>query len=282
MDKTYLAGVIGYPIKHSLSPLLFEFLSKKLKTPVVYLPLAIKTNELKTKLKNAKDLCVFSGVNVTIPHKEKVIKHVDRLTPTAKSVGAVNLIHFKNQTLIGDNSDVYGIKETLKEHKISLRGKSVILYGAGGAAKAVCTAVAQLGAKKVWIQNRTTVKSTKLCRFFSRQFTKTQFSSLSLNKEPKEKIALYVNATPLGMQGFPKKSPLTSLACKNAFAFDLVYRPESTVFLRDAKKQGLQPIGGLDMLIWQAIASWELWFGKVSQRQKLKKALSNYIRKKVL
>ena len=84
------------------------------------------------------------------------------------------------------------------------------------------------------------------------------------------------------MQGFSKKSPLTSSACQSAVAFDLVYRPEKTAFLKDAKKQGLKTIGGLDMLIWQAIATWELWFGKVSQRQKLKKDLSKYLRKKIL
>jgi shikimate dehydrogenase len=287
-----LAAVIGHPIHHSLSPRIFQFLSRHLRFPVQYVAIDVPPAQLG---KCGRELAAIglTGWNVTIPHKEKILRQLRKVAREARVIGAVNVVHNARGGLAGYNTDVIGIRETLREQRVAVRGKTAIVFGAGGAAKAVCYVLARQGAKEVWIVNRTLARAKKLCRKYNTLLgSRTRFRAAGLAgdwREAAPKATLFINATPLGMQGFPSnellpKELLPKERRTDAFAFDLVYRPEHTVFLRTAQRRGMKNIGGLDMLIWQALGAWEIWFRPIpaKKRKRAKDALKRYLRKTLL
>jgi shikimate dehydrogenase len=271
-----ICGVIGYPVSHSLSPEIFAFLASRLKRPLVYRRLPVMPEELPTFVKIAQLSQLFHGWNVTIPHKTELATYCDRLSPAAEAMGAVNVIAFRDGVLQGHNTDVIGIRETLAERKFKAKGCSSVVYGAGGAAIAAGFALGEAGAARVVIQNRTEANARQVCARLSRIFRKTRFEATS---NAQGDFDLYVNATPLGMEGFPPNALLPTRPKKGALAFDLIYKPARTSFLATAEDRGLKTLGGLDMLIWQAIGTWEIWFGPVKGKAGLKKALAKALAK---
>jgi shikimate dehydrogenase len=287
-------AVLGHPVSHSLSPKIFGFIAKEIGRNVSYDRLDIQPEKLKSIF--LPDSEKFHGFNITLPHKEKVIKYLDKLSPEARALAAVNVVKFQGKKALGFNTDTDGIRATFEEQKFSLAGKDVVLFGAGGAARAVAFVLGEGKAKTVWILNRNPARAKVLVKKFGKLFPRTSFQVLSSLKILESlEISLVVQSTPHGMQGIvddsPKHSPAISLGkiprlSKKALAFDLVYRPALTPFLKQASKQRIHSVGGLDMLIWQAIASWEIWFksGKKlprSQRTELKRRLSSYLRKEL-
>jgi len=276
-----VAALIGHPVSHSLSPAIFSFLSRRFRREIQYDALDIAPGELKRALGLLRSLD-FVGCNVTIPHKEKVIACLDRVSNEARVIGAANVVHNRSGELIGYNTDVLGIIQTLREAHVRIRGREVALYGAGGAAKAVAYAMGILGAKDVWIVNRTPRRARELAKKFETCFSKTRYHVVAWDAFPRDReIGLWVNATPLGMTGFPRSRAFSFPRDKNGAAFDLVYRPEETPFLKKASAAGLKTIGGLDMLVWQAIGTWELWFGKMPRKHETKAALKKFLKQRL-
>ncbi len=260
------AAVIGHPVSHSLSPRIFGYLAKKTRTPIDYLRVDVEPRKLRAFLESARE--IYMGLNCTVPHKEKVAHHANVRTPEVKAIGAANVLHFKGKKTHAHNTDVEGVIETLKTHRIRVRGARVVILGAGGAALAVGYAVAELGAREVCFVNRTAARATKAARRLGARFRRTRFRSLSARAFTQfaEPVALYVQATPLGLPGLPSSPPLPASACTRAWALDLIPSAKPTAFLRDAARRGLKPVGGLDMLVWQAIATWKIWFGGLGNR----------------
>jgi len=276
-----VAALIGHPVSHSLSPAIFSFLSRRFSRKIQYDALDISPGELKRALGLLRSLD-FIGCNITIPYKEKVIACLDRVSDETRVIGAANVVYNKDGELIGYNSDVLGILETLREARVRISGREVVLYGAGGAARAVAYAMGVLGAKDVWITNRTPHRARALTKKFGSYFSKTRYHVLAWESFPLgRQIDLWVNATPLGMAGFPRSRTFSFIPGKNAFALDLIYRPEETPFLKKASAEGLKTIGGLDMLVWQAIGTWELWFGKMSGKHETKVALKKFLKQRL-
>lgn len=269
-----VAAVIGHPVSHSLSPAIFSYLAKSTGREVLYQKLHVPPQELKSFVKALAAQKLFTGWNVTIPHKENILRLCSRVSPDAKAIGAGNVVHFLKGKSIAHNTDVYGIRQTLREQKTRVKGKEAVLYGAGGAARAVAYALGQEGASRVWIMNRNPARAKALCQHFSKRFHRTHFIAVKKVSEIEAPIALVVNATPAGMKGVAGKFELPLGLTKTTLAFDLIYRPKDTAFLKEAKRRGARRVGGIDMLAWQAIATWEIWFGKVRGREKLKIALS--------
>lgn len=269
-----VAAVIGHPVAHSLSPAIFAFLAKATGKEVLYQKLAVPPAELKSFVKALAAQKLFIGWNVTIPHKEAILKLCSRVSPDAKVIGAANVVQLLKGKSVAYNTDVYGIRQTLREQKTSMKGKEAVLYGAGGAARAVAYALGQERAKCVWVLNRNAARAQALCRHFSKLFRGTRFEVVKDVSEITSPIALVVNATPAGMKGIAGKFELPTAVSRKTLAFDLIYRPAKTPFLKEAKRRGARGVGGIDMLAWQAIATWEIWFGKVRGRSLLKKALS--------
>ncbi|MFL5812825.1 MAG: shikimate kinase [Bdellovibrionia bacterium] len=275
---TRKAAVIGKPISHSLSPSIFGFLANRLGvTDLEYTAKEIAPEELAQFVERFGRELDGVGFNVTIPHKESIIPLLNDTAIEAQAIGAVNVVHRTQKGLKGYNTDVYGILRTFEKHGVSLAGKNAIIVGAGGAARAVAYALGMKNAAQVILLTPNQERAHALISAIQPHFKNTRFESCKdwsdLKPEKKsEAWSLIAQSTPLGMSSQPKTregipasdyfSQLQGLKFNSeAWAFDLIYRPEWTPFLEESKKQGLLPIGGLNMLIEQALETWRVWFG---------------------
>ncbi len=257
-----LAGVVGWPIAHSLSPALHRFWLRAAGMEGDYVPLAVRPDRLAEALRGLAPLG-FRGVNVTIPHKEACLRLVDRPDPLARRVGAVNLVRIDERgRLEGLNSDVAGVSGALEEAvpDLDLRGKSALLLGAGGAARAVAVALLDGGVARLAILNRHEARARALVEELGdRRATAGLWQERSARLK---ETALLVNATSLGMAGQPPLDLELSLMPKGGVVFDLVYRPLETPLLAEARRRGLAVVDGLSMLVHQAVPSFEAFFGR--------------------
>jgi shikimate dehydrogenase len=273
MVETAIAAVVGHPVAHSLSPEIFSILSKRAKRPVVYRRIDLGPEELSRFFISVRDKSLFTGWNVTLPHKEALVPLMDTLTSEAKAVGAVNVVQFSNHGTKGFNTDVFGVRATFKENQLKLRGKTVVLFGAGGAAKAVAYALGLEGAKEVCVTNRTLDRASEFVRYFSALFPKTRFRASEWEVPVEGPVSCVINATPLGLKAFQGQFAFPKSFEPDALAFDLLYRPAMTPFLKFSRGFGLRTVNGMDMLLWQAIATWEIWFGELAHADRIKKQL---------
>jgi 3-deoxy-7-phosphoheptulonate synthase len=259
-SQTALNAVTGYPLSHSRSPQLHEIIYGFLNVNAVML--AFPNRDIAAVIRSVRALPVRL-LAVTSPHKQAVIKYLDVIDPAAKKIGAVNTVVNRSGKLYGYNTDIIGIQSALAG--IKLKGKNVLVLGAGGAARAVCWFLKKNGAK-ILCQNRTQQKAEKLMREFGGKAVG--------QKDLKEaKIDLIINATPVGM--FPKigRSPFPKkLLRPNQIVFDLVYNPPETRLIKEAKAVGAKTVSGLKMFVGQALGQVKLWKGKepsASQKNEL-------------
>ena len=260
------AGIIGYPLSHSLSPPMHNFIYQKLGIEILYKKWEIEEQNLELHIRkiNNDD---FVGANVTVPYKEKIVPILDEIKDEAVFTGAVNTIVKNNNKLIGYNTDVYGIKETLDIQFKNDEINNVVIFGAGGAAKAALYVLFQRGLKNLTIINRTKANAVKMVD----QFNDFNFEHcvLTFNEIPKIKTAcqstnLIINTTILGMKGsgYENISPVDSTFIdSNSVIFDMVYNPTKTQLIKIALDKNANIIEGLNMLVYQAIKSIELWTG---------------------
>ncbi len=256
-----IAGVMGWPITHSLSPKLHSYWLNENNVKGAYVPLSVRPEHLATALEALKVLG-FVGCNLTIPHKALAINFVDEITPLALRIGAINTIVVQqNGTLRGDNTDAFGFMKNLYENIPDFdcaQGPTIVL-GAGGAARAVCAALIDAGAKNIFVLNRTQSRSDKLVADFGSIVSSRSWET----REAALKDAhLLVNATSLGMNGQPNLEIDVSLLSANAVVYDLIYSPLMTELMIAAEENGNRVIGGLGMLLHQARPGFSFWFGK--------------------
>lgn len=260
----YQLGLIGYPVSHSLSPKIQNAALQACGLEGDYSLFPIPPDDIQG-LKDLLDRIragEITGFNVTIPHKQNVIPLLDELTPTARSIGAVNVIYMKDGKLIGDNTDAQGFLSDLKKfigNRELRNGKSALVLGAGGSARSVVYALCNDG-WKVTIAARRLEQAQQLAS----QFEDTKALDLSLQTFKLSNLQLIVNTTPLGMTPNVDQSPLPeniSLA-KDTMIYDLIYNPRETKLVREARSQGLHATTGLGMLIEQAALGFELWTGQ--------------------
>ncbi|MEH6404822.1 MAG: shikimate dehydrogenase [Sneathiella sp.] len=274
-----MAGVMGYPISHSLSPRLHGFWIDKYGLDATYEPWAVKPEDLKETLKNlAKDAPkkggLFRGTNLTIPLKEAALLLVDILEPSAEIIGAVNTVVLSDDgQLIGRNTDGIGFTDSLAEHTDirKFEGGTALVLGAGGASKAVVYAILQMGFDKIYVTNRTADRAQALCAHVGK---KAETLAWEKRGEVLDAVDLLVNTTSLGMAGQPPLDmPLKGLK-SDAVVTDIVYVPLETALLREARAAGNLAIDGLGMLLHQAKAGFEAWYGVKPQ---VDKALRDFV-----
>ena len=255
-----IAGVIGDPINHTRSPLIHEYWIKKNKINGFYVPLNVKLNQLEEKLHYIRGLN-FSGINVTIPHKENILNFADEVMESAKIVGAANTIYFKNGKILADNSDSYGFHQSLIKNfpRYNFRKEKVLIFGAGGAARAVISVFLRERVSDIRIVNRDYNKANKIKNELS---TKIKIYDWSNYKNALEEITTVVNSTSLGNFGSLPFSFSLKGVKKNCIAIDLIYNPLKSSFIKQAQKENLRTLNGLDMLIYQAKKGFQSWFGK--------------------
>ncbi len=256
-----IACVIGWPVTHSLSPKLHNYWLEENNIPGAYVPLAVQPENLKHALHSLKVLG-FVGCNLTIPHKALAINYVEEITPLALRIGAINTIVVQQDgTLKGDNTDSVGFLRNLYEHvpNFDCTQGPIIVLGAGGAARAVCAALIDAGAKTIFICNRSKNRSESLVADFGSIISVGPWESRNAALKDAH---LLVNTTSLGLNGQPNLEIDLSLLPKNAIVYDLVYSPLMTRLLISARENGNRIVDGLGMLLHQARPGFAAWFGK--------------------
>jgi len=256
-----LAGVVGWPLDHSLSPALHNGWLRRYHISGRYLKLPLSPENFKAGIKLLQHLG-FRGVNVTIPHKEDAFQIATRLTEIARRCGSANTLVFGDDgEIFGDSTDGTGFCENLRAHGVALHGRALIL-GAGGAARAICAALMEKGSD-VSIANRSVTRAKAL----SAQLHGLRHVSWDDWPSHLGAVDLLVNTTSLGMQGaadYDWESAL-SKARDDLSVADIVYVPLETSLLRQARRRGLRTVDGLGMLIEQARVGFRTWFGKDPQ-----------------
>lgn len=256
-----LAGVIGSPVAHSKSPILHGYWLKKHGLAGHFVPLNVAANDLGEVLK-AMPRMGFVGANVTIPHKERVLEHVDHITDRATLIGAVNTLVFRaDGSILGDNTDGYGFIENLRQGAPDWDADSgpAVVLGAGGAARAVVASLLDAGVPEILLSNRTRVRAEQLREDFGARVKVIDWVQAG---NILEKAKTVVNTTSLGMQGKPElRVPLDGLSAGTVVT-DLVYAPLQTQLLKIASDKGCVTVDGLGMLLHQAVPGFERWFGR--------------------
>ena len=276
--KTKIVSIFGYPIEHTFSPLMHNAAFSALGLDYCYIPFEVRPEDLKSALESIRALNI-RGVNITVPHKEAVIKYLDELSKEAKLIGAVNTIENRNGRLIGHNTDGRGfIKSLLEDAKTKVKGKSVLLIGAGGAGKGVAVSCALEGASEVVIANRTIKKAEELAKYLSRHFKKIKFFAIPLEKHKIlnaiVKIDILINATSLGLQGKGLLPISQKDLHRDLVIYDLIYNPQITPLLKIARRAGVKKaVNGLGMLIHQGAIAFQIWTGKKPPVDVMKKAV---------
>ncbi len=246
--KKYL--VIGNPIEHSLSPKLHNFWIQENNINAIYEKRKINKDEIQkiiNEIKNEK----INGVNVTVPYKKAVIPFLDKLTPLAEKIQSVNTIFMKDNKVIGDNTDMGGFVQSLKDIDYDVKNKKVFILGAGGVAPSIILALKRLGAAKIILSNRTREKAENL---------KKIYSDLELiDWGQKVNFDMIINATSLGLKNEDKINLDFSKIEPSKLFYDVIYNPSKTNFLLEAERLGNKIKNGKMMFIYQAQLSFKIW-----------------------
>ena len=259
---TVKAGIVGWPVMQSLSPVLHGYWLKQLGIDGEMLRTPAQPDEFRDVIARLRGEG-FAGVNVTVPHKEAAFALADRVDAAAKMAGAANLLVFHAGAIEGRNTDSYGLAESLRENIGALSGGHVVLLGAGGAARGAVLALENLGAGTIHILNRDESRAQNLAAQLAPHVNArlvpgalADWNSVAGN------AALLVNSTSAGMSGNPPLDLDLSVLNPGAAVCDIVYKPLETPLLKDARARGHRTIDGLGMLMHQAAPSFEAFFGQ--------------------
>jgi len=259
-SRFLLAGVMGWPVMHSRSPLMHNYWFRQLGLPGTYVPLAIEPAGLAAALKALRPLG-FAGCNLTIPHKQQAMTIVDEADTVAKRIGAISCVVVRSDgSLAGTNNDWFGFIHNLKQEQPGWRadaGPAVVL-GAGGGSRAVCYGLMQEGAREIRLVNRTFGRAKALADEFGGPLQALPWEQ---RHDALEGAALVVNATSQGMVGQSALDLRLDKLSKTALAADIIYIPLETPFLAAARQRGNRTANGLGMLLHQGRPAWKMWFG---------------------
>ncbi len=253
------ACVIGWPIKHSRSPLIHNFWLKQLQIEGLYERIAVEPNDLQSFIQNLKH-SGYQGCNVTIPHKEAALAAVDGYDQIVRETGALNTVYLRNGKTQGTSTDGQGFLNNILSYypNYQILEKTIFVIGAGGSAKAICQKLLQEKAKKIFILNRSPDRALKLRQSFGNK----------IEIVPSDKIQEYlktsdmlINTTSQGMIGQPPLLIEINNLPKQALVADIVYVPLKTQLIASAESMGLKTVPGLGMLLHQAVEGFQHWFG---------------------
>ena len=258
-EKIPLVAVLGSPISHSKSPMLHGFWLRKYGINGYYIPMDVNFADFNNVLQTLPKMG-FVGANITIPHKENVLKVADKISDRAAMIGAANTLSFGfNGQIYADNTDGHGFIENIRQHQPGWRpteGPSLVL-GAGGASRAVVYSLLENAASEIWITNRTRARAEKISADFGARVKVIDW--FSVNKFLPD-ASTVINATALGMAGNPELTIDLKPLSANTLVTDLVYNPVKTRLLIQAEKKGCRTVDGIGMLIHQAVPGFVRWF----------------------
>lgn len=278
--KTKILAVIGYPIEHSLSPVMHNAAIEALGLDYVYVPFRVHPYDIGRAIDSFKALNIV-GVNATIPHKHSLIPHLDEVSESALRTGSVNTIVNRDGYMFGDSTDGVGFMRSAEDDLGSIAGCKVLVLGAGGASRAVCVALRQAGCD-ILIVNRTPAKAqalTDMLQGFPSAGTVEILTTSAL--EHTEAVAscdLIVNTTSIGMTPLTDATPINvELIQPHHRVYDLIYSPMETRLVTEARGKGAAAVSGLKMLVYQGAASFEQWTGIFPPVEIMQRALMNVI-----
>lgn len=266
--KTKTIGILGWPVGHSLSPLMHNAAFAALTLDYIYVPLPVHPDHLKQAVEGLKSIG-FVGANVTIPHKVAIMPYLDKLDQSAQLAGAVNTIVVKQGKCIGYNTDAQGFILSLTGKNVTIKDKTAVIMGAGGAARAVVCGLLEQGIKKIIIGTRSAAKAEEFIKNFPAQSNLQGCNwGEQIFKAAITQCDILINCTPIGMEANDQISlPIDwKDVPKNAVICDLIYNPPLTQFLADAQNRGHLIINGAGMLIEQGALAFELWTGENAPR----------------
>ncbi len=265
-----VVGLIGWPVAHSISPLMQNAAFKELGLDDwVYVSMPVSKYpyiRIKEAVLGLRALG-FQGANVTVPYKEAVVPYLEKLSDMAKAIGAVNTIAIDSEgRLIGHNTDGLGFMKDLDEHQIDVSSMDVLLLGAGGSARSVAYALLEHGCPRLTILNRTKTKAEDIANGLAHLFPNAQLFTGALNKDTIKQLPhaeLVINATTMGMLSALDLMPWDEFVSftKNQVVYDLIYNPHRTKLLKKAEADGAKAINGLGMLVHQGAQAFKLWTG---------------------
>jgi shikimate dehydrogenase len=264
--KTKLYGVIGDPIDHSLSPLLHNWFFETFKIDAAYMAFRVKREQLGLCMEGMKAFGI-GGLNVTSPHKESITLLVDEKSPEVSTLMAANTIKNDGEKLSAYVTDPLGFIESLGDERDRFAGASVVLFGAGGAAKSVAYALSKLSVHKLVVVNRSAGRAVALAHAARQVFGIPTVETVTMDdkllRDALSQASIVINTTPLGMRPSENSSILNDFSSlsKRHFVYDLIYNPSITVLLSKAKAMGAVTQNGLDMLIFQGLESLRIWMG---------------------
>lgn len=283
--KTKLLGVIGYPIAHSLSPVIHNAVLRAIASDYLYAAFPIAPEDLTVAIEGLGASGV-QGLSVTIPHKQAVMPLLTQITETARQVGAVNTLWRDSHGWQGTNTDVEGFLAPLLELKRDWSDVTAVVLGNGGAARAVVVALAQLGCPKIMVVGRSQEKLAQFKGSWTDQKIIQALQVLLWKELPTAlpKTALLVNSTPIGMVPHPDQSPVDQFLLEKlpptAIAYDLIYTPRPTKFLKQAQERRLVTIDGAEMLVHQGAAALKIWLNRDVPVEIMRQALLDYLSNK--
>lgn len=269
MSKTF--AVIGDPIDHSLSPNIHSAAFRELNLDCSYIAYRIPKGELEEGVESLKKIKI-DGFNVTIPHKIEMMKYLDKLDESCSVIGAVNTVTNDNGILKGYNTDMDGFLDPFKKRNIDIKDLKILLLGAGGAARAIVAGFAKENAKSITIANRTLINAKNIAEFSNKIGLKANAIKIDEVGNTAKNYDVIVNATSVGLKNEPSPISLEGINSKT-IAYDIVYMPINTDFLKKAKEKDAVIIYGYEMLLGQAIRAFEIWHGMEAPYNAMKKAL---------
>ena len=269
MTSTY--AVIGDPIDHSLSPHIHNAAFRHLELDHTYIAYKIPVGELSAGIDALKAIKI-AGFNVTIPHKIEMMKFLDEMDTTCKIIGAVNTVLNEDGKLKGYNTDMIGFLDPIKKKNLTIKDSQVLLLGAGGAARAIVTAMVKEKSGKITIVNRTLENANRLAEFTKKIGGDADTVSIQEANKLITDYKFIINSTSIGMRNEP--SPIsTENISKNSIVYDLVYQPINTDLIKKSKENGATIIYGYQMLLSQAACSFEIWHKMEAPYDVMKKTL---------
>lgn len=276
--RTRVLGLIGYPVRNSLSPLLHNAASRFLGLNCVYVVFEVKRPHLRDAVRGLRALGI-AGVNVTVPYKEEVLAYLDGLSEEARAIGSVNTVANVDGKLIGYNTDGRGFLRAFREEAFDPQGRKFLVLGAGGAARAVVFSLLSAGAARIAVSNRTPERASLLVDHFERLFPGrlevAGFDQAALLSCAEECDAV-INATSVGHGGEPVEEVSFEFLPPGKVAFDLIYHPGSP-FQRAGWRRGAKVVTGLSMLVFQAAEAFKIWTGQDPPVQVMRTVVEKFV-----
>lgn len=277
--KTGVYGIIGFPVSHSLSPVMQNAALQATDSDSVYVPFAVVPDQLAAAITGLRALQV-RGFNVTIPHKTAIMPLLDELAPSAVLAGAVNTVVNQGGCLIGHNTDGDGLVVSLKDDlDCMVAGVRVVLIGAGGAARGALAALCRGGVRSVTVANRTLTAADALVASFAADFQETVLQACGFDQSLASVLPqtdLVINATSLGMAGEKIEGLPLALLPDHAKVYDMVYSVPQTRLLHEACSRGLKTANGLGMLVAQGELAFFQWHGRAPAAGIMRNALESF------